>query len=42
VPPLFDFDPRDARRIKVVDSTLYFFIDNCDPEVMAEIPHPDP
>lgn len=42
VPPLFDFDP-GTRRIKVVDSTLYFFIDNCDPEeVMAEIPHPDP
>lgn len=42
VPPLFDFDA-GTRRIKVVDSTLYFFIDNCDPnEVMAEIPHPDP
>ncbi|KGK59586.1 hypothetical protein NC00_01305 [Xanthomonas cannabis pv. phaseoli] len=41
-PPLFDFDP-GSRRVKVVDSTLYFFIDNCDPaEVMAEIPHPDP
>ena len=41
VPPLFDFD-RGNRRIKVVDSTLYFFIDNCNPEeVMAEIPHPD-
>lgn len=42
VPPLFDFDP-GTRRVKVVDSTLYFFIDNCSPEeVMAEIPHPDP
>jgi len=42
VPPLFDFDP-GTRRIKVVDSTLYFFIDNSDPEeIMAEIPHPDP
>jgi len=42
VPPLFDFDP-GTRRVKVVDSTLYFYIDNCDPEeVMAEIPHPDP
>lgn len=42
VPPLFDFDP-GTRRVKVVDSTLYFFIDNSDPEaVMAEIPHPDP
>lgn len=42
VPPLFDFDP-GTRRVKIVDSTLYFFIDNCDPEeVMAEIPHPDP
>lgn len=42
VPPLFDFD-RGNRRVKIVDSTLYFFIDNCDPEeVMAEIPHPDP
>lgn len=41
-PPLFDFDP-GSRRVKVVDSTLYFFIDNCVPEdVMAEIPHPDP
>lgn len=42
VPPLFDFDT-GTRRVKVVDSTLYFFIDNCDPEeVMAEIPNPDP
>lgn len=42
VPPLFDFDP-GTRRVKIVDSTLYFFIDNCEPkEVMAEIPHPDP
>ncbi|MBC9745057.1 hypothetical protein IBL38_18925 [Pseudomonas syringae pv. syringae] len=42
VPPLFDFDT-GTRRLKVVDSTLYFFIDNCDPdEVMAEIPNPDP
>jgi hypothetical protein len=42
VPPLFDFD-RGTRRVKVVDSTLYFFIDNCNPsDVMAEIPHPDP
>ncbi|WP_286800102.1 hypothetical protein [Pseudomonas sp. UBA4034] len=42
VPPLFDFDA-GTRRIKVVDSTLYFFIDNCKPDdVMAEIPHPDP
>lgn len=42
VPPLFDFDP-GTRRVKVVDSTLYFFIDNCNPDdVMAEIPHPDP
>lgn len=41
-PPLFDFDP-GSRRVKIVDSTLYFFIDNCDPDdVMAEIPHPDP
>lgn len=42
IPPLFDFDP-GTRRVKVVDSTLYFFIDNCNPEeVMSEIPHPDP
>lgn len=42
VPPLFDYD-RGTHRVKIVDSTLYFFIDNCDPEeVMAEIPHPDP
>lgn len=41
VPPLFDYDP-GTRRLKIVDSTLYFFIDNCDAEeVMAEIPHPD-
>lgn len=41
VPPLFDYD-QGTRRLKVVDSTLYFFIDNCDAEeVMAEIPHPD-
>ncbi|MFU1553026.1 hypothetical protein ACM3N8_04560 [Aeromonas sp. A04] len=42
IPPLFDYD-RGNRRIKVVDSTLFFFIDNSDPEdVMSEIPHPDP
>lgn len=42
VPPLFDWDP-GSRRLKIVDSTLYFFIDNCDPDdVMSEIPHPDP
>lgn len=42
VPPLFDWDP-GSRRLKIVDSTLFFFIDNCDPEeVMEEIPHPDP
>lgn len=42
VPPLFDYD-RGTHRVKIVDSTLYFFIDNCDAEeVMAEIPHPDP
>ena len=42
IPPLFDFDA-GTRRVKVVDSTLYFFIDNCNPdEVMDEIPHPDP
>lgn len=41
VPPLFDFDP-GTRRVKVVDSTLYFFIDNCTAEeVMGEIPHPE-
>lgn len=41
VPPLFDYDP-GTRRLKIIDSTLYFFIDNCDAnEVMAEIPHPD-
>lgn len=41
VPPLFDYD-QGTRRLKIVDSTLYFFIDNCDAEdVMAEIPHPD-
>lgn len=41
VPPLFDYDP-GTRRLKIVDSTLYFFIDNCDAEeVMDEIPHPD-
>lgn len=41
VPPLFDYD-RGTHRVKIVDSTLYFFIDNCEPgDVMAEIPHPD-
>ncbi|HGE8501453.1 hypothetical protein ACYZFV_01615 [Serratia ureilytica] len=41
VPPLLDYD-HGTRRLKIVDSTLYFFIDNCDAEdVMAEIPHPD-
>lgn len=41
VPPLFDYD-RGTHRVKIVDSTLYFFIDNCDAEeVMSEIPHPD-
>lgn len=41
VPPLLDYD-RGTHRVKIVDSTLYFFIDNCDPDdVMAEIPHPD-
>ncbi|WP_394516099.1 hypothetical protein [Pantoea sp. SGAir0430] len=41
VPPLFDYD-QGTRRLKIVDSTLYFFIDNCDAdEVMDEIPHPD-
>lgn len=40
-PPLFDYD-RGIRRLKIVDSTLYFFIDNCDPEeVMSEIPNPN-
>jgi hypothetical protein len=42
VPPLFDYD-RGTHRVKIVDSTLYFFIDNCNAEeVMMEIPHPDP
>lgn len=42
VPPLFDYD-RGTHRVRIVDSTLYFFIDNCDAdEVMAEIPHPEP
>jgi hypothetical protein len=34
--------PRGTHRVKIVDSTLYFFIDNCNAEeVMSEIPHPD-
>ena len=42
VPPLFDYD-RGTHRVKIVDSTLYFFIDNCNAQdVMAEIPHPEP
>jgi hypothetical protein len=42
VPPLFDYD-RGTHRVRIVDSTLYFFIDNCNAEeVMAEIPHPEP
>jgi hypothetical protein len=41
VPPLFDFDP-GTRRVKVVDSTLYFFLDNSShSDIMAEIPHPE-
>jgi hypothetical protein len=41
MPPLFDFDS-GSRRVRVVDSTLYFFIDNCNAdEVMEEIAHPD-
>jgi len=41
VPPLFDYD-RGSRRVKIVDSTLYFFIDNCDPDdVMDEIASPE-
>jgi len=40
VPPLLDYD-RGTRRLRVIDSTLYFFVDNCNPEdVMAEIPAP--
>jgi hypothetical protein len=40
VPPLLDYD-RGIRRLRVIDSTLYFFVDNCNPdEVMAEIPEP--
>lgn len=42
VPPLFDFD-RGTRRVKIIDSTLYFFIDCSDPdEVGNEILHPEP
>jgi hypothetical protein len=40
VPPLLDYD-RGIRRLRVIDSTLHFFVDNCNPdEVMAEIPEP--
>lgn len=40
-PPLFDYD-RGNRRLKVIDSTLYFFIDNCDKEATcAEIISPE-
>lgn len=41
VPPLFDFD-RSTRMIKIVDSTLFFFLGNCQfDEVRGEIPRPD-
>lgn len=41
MPPLFDFDS-GSRRVRVVDSMLYFFIDNCNAdEVMEEIAHPE-
>ncbi|WP_123876568.1 hypothetical protein [Fuscovulum blasticum] len=40
-PPLFDYD-RGTRRVKVIDSTLYFFVDNCDPkDVESELPRPN-
>ena len=42
VPPLLGYD-QGTRRLKVVDSTLYFFLDNCDlEEVRSGIAHPDP
>jgi hypothetical protein len=40
-PPLFDYD-RGTRRVKVIDSTLYFFVDNCDAEeVCSELVSPE-
>lgn len=41
MPPLFDFDPA-TRRVKVVDSTLFFFLANSNAdEVIDGIPHPN-
>lgn len=39
-PPIFDFDS-STTSIKVIDSTFYFFLRNCDPSEIAEyIPSP--
>jgi hypothetical protein len=40
IPPLFDYD-RGVRTLKIIDSTLYFFLKNCNTnEVIDSIPKP--
>ena len=35
IPPLFDYD-RSTRKLKVIDSTLYFFLRNIDKDEIIE------
>lgn len=40
MPPIFDFD-QSTSRVKIIDSTFYFFLRNCDrQEILEEIPIP--
>ncbi len=40
LPPLFDYD-RSTRYLKIIDSTLYFFLRNADrEEIIAELDAP--
>ncbi|WP_193090528.1 hypothetical protein [Advenella sp. FME57] len=39
-PPFVDYD-RGAKKLKIIDSTLYFFLKNCDKEeILDDIPNP--
>ena len=41
VPPIFDYD-RSTKTLKVIDSTFYFFLKNCNSDdVLDEIEIPD-
>ena len=41
VPPLFDYD-RSTRTIKIIDSTLYFFLRNAEKEeIISEFEIPE-